>query len=74
MNYFRTFLSLSVLTPGLVWTVFDARAQTCSQAPSCSELGFTKTVSQCAGKNMIKCPFDTSLAYCEDGPSCASLG
>ena len=27
-----------------------------------------------AGKNMIKCPFDTALVFCEDGPSCDSLG
>ncbi|MBS4774011.1 MAG: tail fiber protein, partial [Proteobacteria bacterium] len=71
---FRTFLSLSVLTPGLVWTVFDARAQTCSQAPSCSELGFTKTVSQCAGKTVLKCPFNTAAVYCNDDTGCAALG
>ncbi|MBQ8660788.1 MAG: tail fiber protein, partial [Alphaproteobacteria bacterium] len=29
---------------------------------------------QCSGKNMIKCPFDTALVFCEDGPSCDSLG
>ncbi|MBS4773063.1 MAG: tail fiber protein [Proteobacteria bacterium] len=74
MNYFRTFLSVSVLTPGLVWTVFDARAQTCSQAPSCSELGYTKSASDCAGKTILYCPFDKTKAYCMDEITCASLG
>lgn len=64
------------ILPGLVLAVFDARAQTCVQAPSCSELGYNKTVSQCAGKNMMKCPFDVTAVYCEDNVviSCASLG
>lgn len=64
------------LLPGLVLAAFDARAQTCVQAPSCSQLGFTKSVSQCSGKNMVKCPFDVTAVYCEDNVviSCASLG
>lgn len=76
MNSFRTLLSLSILTPGLVWTVFDARAQTCAQAPSCSELGYTKSASDCAGKTILYCPFDRAKVFCQDETSisCASLG
>ena len=58
----------------LLVTAAEASAQTCTTAPSCSALGYTKSVSQCSGKNMIKCPFDTALVFCEDGPSCDSLG
>ena len=58
----------------LLVTAAEASAQTCATAPSCTALGYTKSVSQCSGKNMIKCPFDTALVFCEDGPSCASLG
>ncbi|MBS4773514.1 MAG: tail fiber protein [Proteobacteria bacterium] len=74
MNSLRFFLSFSILTPGLVWTVFDARAQTCTQAPSCSELGYTKSASDCAGKTILYCPFDKTKAYCVDEITCASLG
>ena len=58
----------------LLVTAAEASAQSCTTAPSCSALGYTKSVSQCSGKNMIKCPFDTALVFCEDGPSCDSLG
>ena len=58
----------------LLVTAAEASAQTCATAPSCTALGYTKSVSQCSGKNMIKCPFDTAHVFCEDGPSCASLG
>ena len=58
----------------LLVTAAEASAQSCTTAPSCSALGYTKSVSQCSGKNIIKCPFDTALVFCEDGPSCDSLG
>ncbi|MBQ8661419.1 MAG: tail fiber protein [Alphaproteobacteria bacterium] len=58
----------------LLVTAAEASAQSCTTAPSCSALGYTKSVSQCSGKAMIKCPFDTALVFCEDGPSCDSLG
>ncbi len=32
----------------------------------CNALGYTKTASACSGKAAIKCPFDTSKAYCAD--------
>jgi len=74
MNAFRLALSCSVIMPGLVWTVFDARAQTCAQAPSCPQLGYTKSVADCAGKTILYCPFDATKAYCVDEITCASLG
>ena len=74
MNAFRLALSCSVIMPGLVWTVFDARAQTCAQAPSCSQLGYTKAVADCTGKTTLFCPFDSTKAYCADDTTCAALG
>ena len=74
MNAFRLALYCSVIMPGLVWTVFDARAQTCAQAPSCSQLGYTKSVSDCTGKTTLFCPFDSTKAYCADDTTCAALG
>ena len=74
MNAFRLALSCFVIMPGLVWTVFDARAQTCAQAPSCSQLGYTKAVADCTGKTTLLCPFDSSKAFCADDTTCAALG
>lgn len=67
-------IPLALILPGLVWTVFDARAQTCTQAPSCSELGFTSNVADCVGSDMVKCPFDKTKAFCRQAKSCAELG
>ena len=74
MNAFRLALSCSVIMPGLVWTVFDARAQTCAQAPSCSQLGYTQTASECSGKAMLFCPFDSTKVFCGVSKSCENLG
>ena len=47
-------------------------AQTCTAAPSCSDMGYTKSASDCAGKNMIKCPFDLTKVNCDDASSSGS--
>ncbi|MBQ9731959.1 MAG: hypothetical protein IJV97_02595 [Alphaproteobacteria bacterium] len=44
-------------------------AQTCTAAPSCADMGYTKTVSDCSGKTTLKCPFDLTKVSCEDGDS-----
>jgi hypothetical protein len=46
-------LSIALLTP------FQASAETCSSLPSCSDLGFVYTATQCDedGLKKIKCPF-----------------
>ena len=41
-------------------------AQTCTAAPSCADMGYTKTVSDCSGKNTLKCPFDLTKVSCEE--------
>ncbi|MBE6458461.1 MAG: hypothetical protein E7010_01455, partial [Alphaproteobacteria bacterium] len=56
------------------WTVFDARAQTCAQAPSCSQLGYTQTASECSGKAMLFCPFNSENVFCGVSKSCENLG
>lgn len=48
-----------------------AAAQTCVPPPSCDTLGFTKTVADCTGKTILKCPFDTGKVYC---PGAEELG
>ena len=49
-------------------------AQTCTAAPSCADMGYTKTVSDCSGKNTIKCPFDLTKVSCEDEDSSSGSG
>ena len=49
-------------------------AQTCTAAPSCADMGYTKTVSDCSGKTTLKCPFDLSAVSCEEEDSSSSSG
>lgn len=37
----------------------------CVTLPSCYELGYTKSVSECEGHDYLKCPFDQSRGYCD---------
>ncbi len=53
--------SLSALAFSLPAT---ALAQTCVPPPTCDELGFIKTATDCAGKTILKCPFDQGQVYC----------
>lgn len=53
----------------------------CVTLPTCYELGYTKSVSECEGHDYLKCPFDQSRGYCdlstETTPvvqTCESLG
>ncbi|MBQ7284773.1 MAG: hypothetical protein IJW72_00770, partial [Alphaproteobacteria bacterium] len=66
----KLFLCSAVLS---AWSV-GAYAQTCATAPSCPQLGYTKSVADCAGKTILYCPFDATKAYCVDEITCASLG
>ena len=49
-------------------------AQTCTAAPSCADMGYTKTVSDCSGKTTLKCPFDLTAVSCEDEDSSSGSG
>ena len=40
-----------------------AQAQ-CIARPSCADMGYNKTATQCAGKDYLRCPFDTSAYFC----------
>ena len=51
-----------------------AYAQTCATAPTCSELGYTNSVSDCVGSDLVKCPFDNAKVFCRQTKSCAELG
>lgn len=36
----------------------------------CAAMGYTKTVSQCSGYEMIRCPFDTNKVFCQEPEVC----
>ena len=58
----------------LLVTAAEASAQTCTEAPGCAELGYTQTASECSGKAMVKCPFDSAKVFCGVSKSCDELG
>lgn len=41
-----------------------AENYTCAAPPTCAQLGYNQSVSDCSGKKMLKCPFDTSKVFC----------
>lgn len=49
-----------------VGTVGSAAAIDCSNPPTCDELGYTMSASQCSGFRSLKCPFDASKVYCSE--------
>lgn len=67
MNMFRIwaivllFSAISLATPVLA-------AESCVAA-DCNSLGYKQTLSECSGKEMIKCPFDLSKVNCNAGAS-----
>jgi len=48
----------------------SALAQTCTAAPSCEEMGYTQSASDCTGKISLRCPFDTTAYFCAEIGSC----
>ncbi len=63
---------LSLLT---AFSFQEAQAQTCVQPPSCEDLGYTKTETDCANADVVlKCPTDTSKIACVKIPQNISTG
>lgn len=54
------------------YTATAAEDYTCATPPTCAELGYDQSPSDCAGKKTIKCPFDTEKVFC--GGDCVSEG
>ena len=49
----------------------------CSVRPSCADLGYTQTETDCAGKFILKCPFDETAVFCggvDGAAKCAAEG
>ena len=66
-KYLLLFASLIVASSA--YAEFD-----CTKIPTCADLGFTMSTTDCAGKNMLKCPFDTDKVFCGGESSGGSTG
>jgi hypothetical protein len=65
----KNLILASVCFSAMLLNIQNVQAQTCVTPPSCYFLGYTKTVSQCSGKAMLKCPLDTSMVFCDNSSS-----
>ena len=62
-------LGTSLIVASSAYAEFD-----CTKIPTCADLGFTMSATDCAGKNMLKCPFETDKVFCESESSGGSTG
>ncbi|MBE6452293.1 MAG: hypothetical protein E7012_02245 [Alphaproteobacteria bacterium] len=61
-------ISVSIL---LLSSSSSLAQDSCMVRPSCADMGYTKSATDCEGKKAISCPFDLSAYYCpEVGESC----
>ena len=60
------YLLMGIVGLSMGWSV-SVLAQTCTRLPTCEELGFTKSESDCNGKSMVRCPLNKGKVYCEEG-------
>ena len=69
-------LILSCSLIALTLPAYAAESINCATLPTCSSLGYTKTVDQCTAKglNYLRCPFDTTAVFCEQKNISASIG
>ncbi len=69
-------LILSCSLIALTLPAYAAESINCATLPTCSSLGYTKTVDQCTAKglNYLRCPFDTTAVFCEQKNISVSAG
>ena len=63
MHKLDTSYSLIILL-GLALFPSISRATDCTKTTDCTAMGYTKSASDCSGKNMVKCPSDSSKVFC----------
>ena len=69
-------LILSCSLIALTLPAYAAESINCATLPTCSSLGYTKTVDQCTAKglNYLRCPFDTTAVFCEQKNISVGIG
>ncbi|MBE6452798.1 MAG: hypothetical protein E7012_04845 [Alphaproteobacteria bacterium] len=56
-----------VITTSILLLSSTSLAQdSCIVRPSCADMGYTKSASDCSGKTTLKCPFDLTKVSCEE--------
>ena len=63
MKKLSTLLMLSVFAPAISFA--QTSTSDCIVQPTCEELGYTQTATQCTGKTSVKCPFDETTVFCD---------
>ena len=64
-----------LLSLAMVVALPSYAALDCATPPTCDELGYTQTETDCAGKFMLKCPFSDEDFFCGgEIASCSDLG
>ncbi|MBE6453230.1 MAG: hypothetical protein E7012_07080, partial [Alphaproteobacteria bacterium] len=56
-------ISVSIL---LLSSSTSLAQDSCMVRPSCADMGYTKSATDCEGKKAISCPFDITLFYCPE--------
>ena len=49
-------------------------ATDCTPTADCAAMGYTQSASDCSGKNMVKCPKDSSKVFCPSSSGTSSSG
>lgn len=53
-----------LLSLAMVVALPSYAALDCATPPTCDDLGYTQTETDCAGKFILKCPFDNTKVFC----------
>ena len=55
----------AILSPMVILMASTSLAQdSCIRRPSCEDMGYNKSVADCAGKTTLKCPFNLDMVSC----------
>ncbi len=66
-------LGASLFTIAFSFIIPETSAQSCATPPTCSQLGYSMSVSDCDGYSYLRCPFDIdndSAVFCSKSCSC----
>ncbi len=73
MKIGKKIIAGAMLSCGAAFSFSAVQAQTCVVPPSCEELGYSMSVTDCDGQRYIRCPLDVAndnAVYCARACSC----
>ena len=65
----KIYLSWMVICISAFYTLVT-NAQTCNLVPTCAELGFTQTTTECEGRETLFCPLNKTAVFCGEDNTC----